>query len=340
MTQQQNKKSKRKKLILLAIMATACAGFALTASTYAWFTANRIVTVNDINVNVSSADGLQISVDGLNWKTIISNADITSAKTTYGGAVNQIPSGNNNMIPVSTAKEIDSSTGYMKMFSGSITGGSAGGLILTTAQSVEDTTVDTGDFVVFDLFLQVNAATDLYLTENSKVVAGNTDTGIQNAARIAIIDEGNVAAGSTAATIQGLKEGKSVYLWEPNSDTHTNAAIANAQSNYGVSGLANKDSAAVSYYGVKAVIPETQQFALSATTADYVTAITPNLVTKTADGISASQYKQFISLSAGITKIRVYMWIEGQDVDCEDNASGGSLTYSLQFSSNSKSPTA
>ena len=25
------------------------------------------------------------------------------------------------------------------------------------------------------------------------------------------------------------------------------------------------------------------------------------------------------------------MWIEGQDVDCENNASGGSITYNLQI---------
>ena len=31
------------------------------------------------------------------------------------------------------------------------------------------------------------------------------------------------------------------------------------------------------------------------------------------------------------------MWIEGQDVDCEDHASGGSITYNLQFSIDSKS---
>ena len=30
------------------------------------------------------------------------------------------------------------------------------------------------------------------------------------------------------------------------------------------------------------------------------------------------------------------MWIEGQDYDCEDHASGGSLTYSLQFSIDDK----
>ena len=38
------------------------------------------------------------------------------------------------------------------------------------------------------------------------------------------------------------------------------------------------------------------------------------------------------SLSAGVTKVRVYMWVEGQDVDCEDNASGGTVSYNLSFS--------
>ena len=39
----------------------------------------------------------------------------------------------------------------------------------------------------------------------------------------------------------------------------------------------------------------------------------------------------FLSLTSGITKVRIYMWIEGQDVDCENNASGGSITYNLQI---------
>lgn len=39
----------------------------------------------------------------------------------------------------------------------------------------------------------------------------------------------------------------------------------------------------------------------------------------------------FLSLKSGITKVRIYMWIEGQDVDCENNASGGSITYNLQI---------
>ena len=38
------------------------------------------------------------------------------------------------------------------------------------------------------------------------------------------------------------------------------------------------------------------------------------------------------NLKAGITKIRVYMWVEGQDVDCENGASGTDIAYTIQFS--------
>ena len=37
------------------------------------------------------------------------------------------------------------------------------------------------------------------------------------------------------------------------------------------------------------------------------------------------------SLKAGITKVRMYMWIEGQDVDREDDASGSNIAFDLQL---------
>ena len=38
-----------------------------------------------------------------------------------------------------------------------------------------------------------------------------------------------------------------------------------------------------------------------------------------------------IKLEPGVTKIRIYMWIEGQDYDCQDFASGTYLQYNLSF---------
>ena len=46
----------------------------------------------------------------------------------------------------------------------------------------------------------------------------------------------------------------------------------------------------------------------------------------------------FITLAEGITKIRVYMWVEGQDVDCENNASGTDIGFNLQFTAVDPTP--
>ena len=43
---------------------------------------------------------------------------------------------------------------------------------------------------------------------------------------------------------------------------------------------------------------------------------------------------ELINLEAGITKMRIYMWLEGQDVDCEDNASYGDISFQLEFTTN------
>ena len=38
-----------------------------------------------------------------------------------------------------------------------------------------------------------------------------------------------------------------------------------------------------------------------------------------------------MTLKPGVTKMRIYMWLEGQDVDCYTGASGTYLNFDLQF---------
>ena len=54
MKKSQSKQNRRRKGILLAIIMILFTGVVLTASTYAWFTANRSVTVESIDVNVQA----------------------------------------------------------------------------------------------------------------------------------------------------------------------------------------------------------------------------------------------------------------------------------------------
>lgn len=325
-----NKRKKRSKKIFIAILMILFSGVVLTASTYAWFTANKTVTVEQIEVNVAASNGLQISVDATNWKTLISNADIQGAGTTYTGAVNQLPT--TSIVPTSSIGEIDTTTGFMKMFKGDIVSNASGTNILKAVQSTETHGTASGDFIAFDLFFQVTEDTPVYLTSASKVIAVGDSKGIENAARVAFVEQGNAAAGTAVGTVQGLKSDgtKPSIIWEPNTDVHKPAAVVAALSTYGIT-TSEAGAARINYNGVKAPIPEGESIPLNSTDEKYFSAVTPKL-TSVAAGIPNDAYLQLFTLKAGTTKVRIYMWVEGQDVDCENNASGSSLAYNLQFS--------
>lgn len=339
----QNKKKKRK--IFLSLIMILFVGVILTASTYTWFTANKTVTVDSLDVNVSTSTGLQISTDAINWKTIVTRDDIVNASTTgYTNAKNQVPSGQTN--PVSSAGEVDTSTGYLNMYRGLLSDDTGlGNLKLTSVKTTETNGVD-GDFIAFDLFFNTNEAQDIYLTSGSNVIGGNaqgggTDTSIQNAARVAFVPQGTNPEASNSSASQALKatSNTGLKIWEPNADTHTANGVNNAQLNYGKSGLqAGEGNAPVEYYGVKAAIGTEAAQDVGSTNPTYFTKVdtATGLFTTNKSGIPTTGYQQILHLEKGVTKVRVYMWVEGQDVDCEDYASGGDLTFNLQFSSLSK----
>jgi len=329
-----NKKSKRKNNLKSSIILLLLLILLLVSSTYAWFTANETVTISSIDVTIDAANGLQISTNATAWKALITTDDI---KTGYTGHNNSIPL---SMVPVSTIGEIDT-TGYMKMFKGSVTADATTGLDELTAVVSPESTDVTEEFVVFDIFMKVDAQTKLKLTTNSGVVKkGEYDKGIKQASRIAFVNQGTAAAGDDPDQIVA-KTGNAdnpVYIWEPNSNLHTAAALAHASSNYGITGITvdadGVGSGSVAYYGIKApitdgiVLPDTNDADASA---DYFSKVEPIYITESdKDGVMTAE-KEVFTLEAGITKMRVYMWIEGQDIDCENTASGTNISYNLQF---------
>ena len=330
-----NKGKNKKKLNLRSsLLVLLLIAILLIASTYAWFTANTVVTISTLNVHVETKGGLQISADGINWKTVLSNDDIAPDKltTTYAGNVNQIPT---ILEPVSTTGNV--AGGRMDMFYGVVTAATAenvgadiklGDFTLTTSKET-DTQGTTGKYIVFDAFLKVDKNQPLSLTENSDVKADpakGDDRGLKNAARVAFVPSTKVAAdGDDTATIQGLTPDGTACIWEPNDDVHTAAAVSAAKSIYGQdSKTAGADP--LPYYGVKAAIEK--PVALKSKDSASFAEVTPSIRTKQANDTA---YK-VCDLSKGITKVRIYMWVEGQDVDCENNASGSDITYDVQFS--------
>ncbi len=328
------KKKKQRRLLLLLLLLVGTGVFLGTA-TYAWFTSNKTVSVNPIDVNVTAKSGLQISADGQNWKSILTNADITGASGNYKAAVNQIP---NVLEPVSTVGNVDAN-GRMEMYLGTVTANDQGDWILSSTKSEEVNAsgdASNGSFVAYDIFLKTETATELYLTSNSKVEFKDAqDKGIKNATRVAFITLGHTTSDDTIANIQSLNAGATspVKIWEPNYDVHTSYGVANARDTYGITTLtASAGNAAVSYDGIKTSFGADKGVTLanskSASFADYFSTVTPAIQTPETNVDS----NLLVNLDAGVTKIRVYMWIEGQDVDCENNASGDHIAFNLQMS--------
>ena len=326
-----SKKSKRKTDLRSSILILLLIAILLISSTYAWFTANQVVTVSTLEVHVEASSGLQISTDANNWKSIISNEDITT--NAYTGHANQVPT---NMAPVSTVGEIDASTGYMKMYYGTVAANETSGEyeLTATQETTEgtDTANEAGKYIAFDMFLKVDKDTRIQMSTASGVTVpdGGLDRGLKQSSRIAFCIEGNKPIGTAAADIIPLKgatsfgDGGSVYIWEPNSESHTDAAITHAKSSYGLD-IADGDY--VNYFGVNNAIDTGIELAdtMGNDTTNFK-AVNPQY--KTVETMAATEV---FSLTAGITKVRVYMWVEGQDVDCENAASGTDIQFDVQF---------
>jgi len=340
--QSKNKKKKKLTSLLLLCFLTI---IMISISTYAWFTANRTVTISSLDVNVTASSGLQVSVDAYNWKTVITNADINTADTLYTGAVNQVPT---VLKPVSTAGNfVNATSGKLAMFSGTVID-DAGDFKLTAA-ALTDTKgngVDAGDYIVFDLFLKNDSTeplTPLYLSSESGVIPkGPTDSGLKNASRIAFVVEGNTLS-SDPAGAQGktTDDTSNVYIWEPNFDVHTPNGVTAAFSTYEIT-TTETGAGIIAYEGVKAPIASPGVKLKDANSTDGGTyassfqAVTPKYKTsaKYSEIAIGDEYLAVFSLKPGITKLRIYMWVEGQDVDCENNASGTDISFNVQFTLN------
>ena len=324
-------KKKRKRHLMFLLLLLFGTGIMLTTSTYAWFTSNQTVAVNTITVNIAAQNGIQVSADGTNWKSIVQTTDITTAINTYAGAVNQLPT---SLEPVSSALTVTDS-GLMEMFYGQVAANATGDWYLSATKSTETNGAE-GKFIAFDLFVKSDTTTDLYMTANSKVTPSDVnDTGIKNASRVAFVVLGHTTIDDTVTNIQALGKtgaGSSpVYLWEPNYDVHTPNAISHARDTYGLPITAGPNAPRVDYDGILAAIdPDTVKVGEANATKHSAKfkAVTSNYKTTAAN----ADYTQIFGLTAGVTKVRIYMWVEGQDVDCENSASGGNINYDLQFS--------
>lgn len=331
---------KNKKLfgLIIALLITI---IGLSTSTYAWFTSNYTVSVQQIDVHVSSGSGIQISTDAEHWKSMITIEDITQAH--YSGATNQVPTAADQMNPVSTVKAAyegaTTKSDGLHMYKGSIVNDVTNGTMYL--DSVSETDGANADYIAFDLFLKLDfKATDdpkqVYFTGGTGVTAGNPNTHIEYASRMGFVVQGSAASSSSLSTLRDLKGHSTVAILEPNYDVHTDNGLANGRDNYGVTGRTSSGNAnPAPYYGV---LSEFEYDGVDSATGTILnshddTKFAPVTVDYKTTAANSEPF-EFMELPVGVTKIRVYMWIEGQDIDCENTASGGQVQFNLGFKLN------
>ena len=381
-----SKKEEKKKRLRILIFLLFITVIMLATSTYAWFTANRTVSIAPIDVNVAASSGLQISTDGGDWKTLIQNSDIHNP-TDYSTHKNMLP---NVLVPVSTTGA--RSGGYLTFFKGTVEGASnlSGALGLTANATptearyvkISENNYTAGDrpyFIAFDIFLKVDNdnGEDIFLDAGSGVIAqqGGSNKYLQYAARYAFVQESTAYPDGTAlGTMQASNTGSHVTIIEPNYDAHTATGVTAAYNYYNQTTSADSNTnlsdgsstvTALNYLGVASTIATPiilrdtnpggspgANFAAINSIANTDLVLTNTAYTLANDGATFKSYTNGVAdtaisgtaavgnkdgrdlhflfhLDKGITKFRVYMWVEGQDVDCENNASGADLTYKL-----------
>lgn len=336
-------KESRRRLNSL-ILLIAFTAIMLIVSTYAWFSTQKDVTISNLTGEVQVAEGLEISIDGETWSQVIDLEKVDIKTDAYDTNKNLLPE---EMLPVSTLGETGGTD--LSMLRGNVTNS----IELSDIIACDETVKNISDakypgYIAFDIFLKNTSRGDtpntLQLNSNSSVgvleSGGKAESGVQNTVRVGFALYNSVADTlATATEIISSTTGDSstisnVAIWEPNSNDHVPYIVKN---NNKIVGKTFADQEKVDTFALKkTAIGQTisniydwggtithlaKQNTLQTTKTDvgnYVIKEGVQDLLSATDGTSPFQLQP-----NKISRVRVYVWLEGQDVDCTNYASHG-----------------
>ena len=352
-----SKKNKKKSEMNAMFFIILFALVIFIISTYAWFSTQRNVSITNLNGTVEVAEGLEISLDAQNWSNGLVLGDeegqLDIIEDAYEGNHNIKPT---EMLPVSTLGLVGSNRTDLLMLRGTLNNS----IQLNNIQQMDeketnpDVTTYPGYFA-FDVFLKNSSRQDdiddvLQLNYDSSLEIMETDksaTGLQNTARVAFAKyTGTSDTMADQATIlketAGVGVGSSpvyisdVAIWEPNSNDHVEYVVQNNNkitgAGSGFNATTQMDTYALTDSSLSQSIADIykwdgsenllkKQNVLQTTktsTEDYSIAEGVQNLVSTTDGTT-----DFGITPNKISRIRIYLWLEGQDVDCINYASHG-----------------
>lgn len=372
-----NSISKRKKRkIFFMIIVIAVTASVLIVETYAWFAGLSTVNTSEFSVSVSSAGGLELSLDGENWKSgntslAISQGTVTattgSGAHAYSGHTNKWPT--NGMTPVSTPATLDTSVSRLILYEKTSLSASPGGYRLV-ANRVDNYTVNNNilvseaeGYVAFDLFIRNGTGNEynsestesIYMMPNPTAsVNGANNYGAANSLRVGFFMIGSMKARNANLTnMRGMKctsppsgvtakcngsRTTNWNIWEPNEKSHTSQLVnyyssickkRNADGTYTstpCNALSTTMAATPTYYINDVITASDNVDIYDGNVRNNYTGSTTNnklvALGSFTDGkanSNAANREQLLKIPGNsICKVRVYIWLEGQDVDNYD----------------------
>ena len=312
----------KKKALLPAIAMVLVSVIALTGVSYAWFTMSNTADVTGLDLTVKSASGVQISADCSSFSSLVTYSKIEAAGTKYTNNINVLPE---EVLPVSSSGKLavsQNGTYTLQLYSGSVEADASGNNVLKTAAlddaAVKAAAVEERNYIAFDLFFQMSADRGINLGKDTAITLTNTDRATNSALRVAFVNLGNATTAADAKNLTGSAS-SNLMIWEPYATVHTDA-VKDMINNGEVTATNNY----VDTYGVN----------YAGDITDYTSTASANLAKLNAnivsDGAIAADTDLF-DLKAGYNKVRVYIWIEGQDLDCDNSISGNTVSVNLQF---------
>ena len=289
--------NKNKKLLMLVIVLT----FLVLIFVIGYFV---LTGTKEIKFKIVANDGLQISADGINFKEELDKNDFLDLDGVYKNSLNQIPS---RLGSISSTGGVTS--GKLDMF---YVNYAKNGKSLTAIKEKDMSCLnkDCKDkhFIAFDIFILAKEPKSLILKGGSEVKAQNGDDkkALYNAARVGFIVEGTVNE-ENKAMAQDLNGGMSSILWEPNYDDNKE----------------EKDKL-IPYKAIDVEIKESLDVDKIEGNFSFSN-VNPNIYTKFLE----KEDKKIVDLQAGITKLRIYLWVESQDVDMKHNSTTNNLDFNI-----------
>lgn len=323
-----------KKVIFLVILIS---GVLFIVSTYAWFSTNLNVKIDTFKMSVKKNLGLSISLDGINFDTSVEISRqvlINDLKNTYPNNTSQWSDG---LTPVSSNGITNHNSPNFNIFTSSgvrYPDKSKENGYVRTEMHFEDGRNPFNSYIAFDIFFKNDSGSpvndNLYFDYGSSVTiedgADEEMIGLLNSVRIGITKIGSTSKDSDVNTIQNLKCNNNCYsiIYEPNSTAHSYLSIERA-TKYGLNLIDGK------YYETyafkKAGGPVFIEYSISGS--PYIDPAYFQLQ----ETITEDDFDEpLFTVPDGITKARMYIWIEGQDIDSlETDSNGADISISIDF---------